>query len=52
LKPNYTVVDIAVNPQMDVLSGQTFIVKHEKKWYEQQWLYAVAGFVTGVVLMR
>jgi len=45
--PNYTVVDVAIKPQMQVLSGQSFIVKHDKKLYEKPWPYAVLSFVFG-----
>lgn len=51
-KPSYSVVDINVVPEMKVISGNTFIVKHDKKIYEKRWPYAMLGFVGGFLLAR
>ena len=52
-KKKETIVSVALtDPNAAIVSANSITVKHEKKWHEKRWVWAVAGLTTGVLIAK
>lgn len=51
-KKDVIVTIVTDSPNAKIIAGKSVTIKSIKKWYEQQWLWGVAGFLGGYLITK